>query len=578
MDNSWEKLKQKLNPLVLSGIKSLKFSCMTPVQVAACIPLFMSNKDVAAEAVTGSGKTLAFLIPLLEMLLKREDKLKKREIGALIITPTRELAIQIAEVIGHFLQFLPQFSQILFIGGNNPILDVKQFVEDGGNIVVATPGRLEDLFNRKNDHFNLAASVKSLDVLILDEADRLLEMGFETSLNVIFSYLPKLRRTGLFSATQTKDVEALIRAGLRNPVVINVKEKNLSDDSIQKTPATLNNFYMFCEADNKLNILVTFLRQRIEMKFMIFLNTCACVEYFSKILNELMKKTTVLSIHGKMKDRRHKIFDKFRAMNNAILVCTDVMARGVDIPEVHWVIQFDPPSSASAFVHRCGRTARIGNIGNALVMLHQHEDAFINFIKINQNVSLEELDPPAEIVDVLPKVKKLALGDRALFDKANRAFVSYVQAYKKHECHLIIRFKDLDMAKLAVGFALIKLPRMPELKNVKLGLFEPIDVDANTIAYKDKQREKIRQKNLKFMQKLKSLPWSKTKESRTEKKIKKIEKRERKKRKLTMDQSDLAELCEDTKLIKKLKKGKITKDEFDVQFEPKLAIEKESAT
>eukprot|EP00061_Rhincodon_typus_P014506 g41564.t1 len=144
----------------------------------------MSNKDVAAEAVTGSGKTLAFVIPILEILLKREEKLKNLQVGALIITPTRELAIQIDEVIRQFLVHFPQFSQILFIGGNNPIEDVEKFKKQGGNIVVGTPGRLEDLFRRRSDGLDLAGCVKTLEVLVLDEADRLLEMGFEASTEV----------------------------------------------------------------------------------------------------------------------------------------------------------------------------------------------------------------------------------------------------------------------------------------------------------------------------------------------------------------------------------------------------------
>uniref|UniRef100_A0A8B9GTB4 ATP-dependent RNA helicase n=1 Tax=Astyanax mexicanus TaxID=7994 RepID=A0A8B9GTB4_ASTMX len=146
---------------------------------SACIPLFMSNKDIAAEAVTGSGKTLAFVIPVLEILLKREEKLKKMQVGALIITPTRELAVQISEVMGQFLEEFPQFRQILLIGGSNPINDVNNFKTHGANIVIGTPGRLEDMFRRKADGLDLASCMKALDVLVLDEADRLLDMGFE---------------------------------------------------------------------------------------------------------------------------------------------------------------------------------------------------------------------------------------------------------------------------------------------------------------------------------------------------------------------------------------------------------------
>ncbi|NIG59040.1 ATP-dependent RNA helicase DDX55 [Pontoporia blainvillei] len=177
-EGSWESLPVPLHPRVLGVLRELGFPYMTPVQ-SATIPLFVKNKDVAAEAVTGSGKTLAFIIPILEILLRREEKLKKSQVGAIIITPTRELAVQIDEVLSHFTKPFPQFSQILWIGGRNPGEDVARFKEHGGNIIVATPGRLEDMFRRKAEGLDLASCVRSLEVLVLDEADRLLDMGFE---------------------------------------------------------------------------------------------------------------------------------------------------------------------------------------------------------------------------------------------------------------------------------------------------------------------------------------------------------------------------------------------------------------
>ncbi|XP_025053818.1 ATP-dependent RNA helicase DDX55 isoform X2 [Alligator sinensis] len=401
----------------------------------------MSNKDVAAEAVTGSGKTLAFVIPVLEILLRREEKLKKTQVGAIIITPTRELAVQIDEVLSHFTKHFPQFSQILLIGGTNPVEDIEKFKEHGGNIIVATPGRLEDMFRRKADGLDLARCVKSLDVLVLDEADRLLDMGFEASINAILDFLPKQRRTGLFSATQTQEVENLVRAGLRNPVRISVKEKGVAASSTQKTPTRLENYYMICRADEKFNQLVHFLRQHKQEKHLVFFSTCACVEYYGKALESMVKNVKIMCIHGKMKHKRNRIFTEFRKLPSGILVCTDVMARGIDIPEVNWVLQYDPPRSASAFVHRCGRTARIGHVGSALVFLLPMEESYVNFLSINQKCPMQEMKPSKNVVDLLPKLKSMALADRAVFEKGMKAFVSYVQAYAKHECSLIFRVK-----------------------------------------------------------------------------------------------------------------------------------------
>ncbi|CAH7244335.1 ATP-dependent RNA helicase DDX55 [Phodopus roborovskii] len=570
-EGSWESLQVPLHPGVLVALRELGFPHMTPVQ-SATIPLFMKNKDVAAEAVTGSGKTLAFVIPIVEILLRRGEKLKKRQVGAIIITPTRELAIQIDEVLSHFTKHFPQFSQILWIGGRNPGEDVERFKQHGGNIIVATPGRLEDMFRRKAEGLDLASCVKSLDVLVLDEADRLLDMGFEASLNTILEFLPKQRRTGLFSATQTQEVENLVRAGLRNPVRISVKEKGVAASSTQKTPSRLENHYMICKADEKFNQLVHFLRNHQQEKHLVFFSTCACVEYYGKALEALLKRVRILCIHGKMKYKRNKIFMEFRKLQSGILVCTDVMARGIDIPEVNWVLQYDPPSNASAFVHRCGRTARIGHGGSALVFLLPMEEAYINFLAINQKCPLQEMSLQRNTADLLPKLRAMAMADRAVFEKGMKAFVSFVQAYAKHECSLIFRLKDLDFASLARGFALLRMPRMPELRGKQFPDFVPTDIDTDTIPFKDKIREKQRQKLLEQKRKertenegrrkfIKNKAWSKQK-AKKEKKKKMNAKRKRDEGS-DIDDEDMEELLNDTRLLKKFKKGRITEEEFE---------------
>ncbi|XP_032656548.1 ATP-dependent RNA helicase DDX55 isoform X1 [Chelonoidis abingdonii] len=570
-EGRWESLPVTLSPGVLQTLRELGFPHMTPVQ-SATIPLFMNNKDVAAEAVTGSGKTLAFVIPILEILLRREEKLKKMQVGAIVITPTRELAVQIDEVLSHFTKHFPQFSQILLIGGRNPVEDIEKFKEHGGNIIIATPGRLEDMFRRKADGLDLASCVKSLDVLVLDEADRLLDMGFEASLNTILDFLPKQRRTGLFSATQTQEVENLVRAGLRNPVRITVKEKGVAASSTQKTPTRLENYYMICKADEKFNQLVHFLREHKQEKHLVFFSTCACVEYYGKALESFVKNVKIMCIHGKMKHKRNKIFTEFRKLPSGILVCTDVMARGVDIPEVNWVLQYDPPSSASAFVHRCGRTARIGHLGSALVFLLPMEESYVNFLSINQKCPLQEMKPLKNVVDVLPKLKTLSLADRAMFEKGMKAFVSCVQAYAKHECNLIFRIKDLDFASFARGFALLRMPKMPELKGKCFSDFVPVSIDTDSIPFKDKNREKQRQKLLEQQRKdrqenegkrkfIRNKAWSKQK-AKKEKKKKMTTKRKREEGS-DIEDEEMEELLNDTRLLKRLKKGKISEEEFE---------------
>ncbi|XP_011926774.1 PREDICTED: ATP-dependent RNA helicase DDX55 [Cercocebus atys] len=574
-EGSWESLPVSLHPRVLGALRELGFPYMTPVQ-SATIPLFMRNKDVAAEAVTGSGKTLAFVIPILEILLRREEKLKKSQVAAIIITPHPRGPVQIDEVLSHFHRCFLCFSQILWIGAGiwtNYVDDrFKQQGVSFGNIIVATPGRLEDMFRRKAEGLDLASCVRSLDVLVLDEADRLLDMGFEASINTILEFLPKQRRTGLFSATQTQEVENLVRAGLRNPVRVSVKEKGVAASSAQKTPSRLENYYMVCKADEKFNQLVHFLRNHKQEKHLVFFSTCACVEYYGKALEALVKGVKIMCIHGKMKYKRNKIFMEFRKLQSGILVCTDVMARGIDIPEVNWVLQYDPPSNASAFVHRCGRTARIGHGGSALVFLLPMEESYINFLAINQKCPLQEMKLQRNTVDLLPKLKSMALADRAVFEKGMKAFVSHVQAYAKHECNLIFRLKDLDFASLAQGFALLRMPKMPELRGKQFPDFVPVDVNTDTIPFKDKIREKQRQKLLEQQRRektenegrrkfIKNKAWSKQK-AKKEKKKKMNEKRKREEGS-DIEDEDMEELLNDTRLLKKLKKGKITEEEFE---------------
>lgn len=307
--------------------------------------------------------------------------------------------------------------------------------------------------------------------------------NWDFSINKILSFLPKQRRTGLFSATQTKEVEALVRAGLRNPVCISVKEKNQNEEQ-QKTPSTLNNFYMICDVESKFNILMKLLHERSSQKTIVFFSTCRCVDYFAEIMKCLLKDTPILSIHGRMKKKRPRIFEAFKSYEKGILVCTNVMARGVDIPKVHWVIQFDPPSSAEDFVHRCGRTARIGNEGNALLLLMPHEDTYINFLKINQKVNVEPMESFTDLVDYTPRIHKLVLADRGMYDKSMRAFVSFIRYYSSHECSLLLRIKDLNFALVAKSLGLLKMPKMPELRTKIVSGFEPVEFKLNDIPYK----------------------------------------------------------------------------------------------
>ena len=255
----------------------------------------------------------------------------------------------------------------------------------------------------------------------------------------------------------------------------------------------------------------------------------------------------------------------------------------------------DPPSNAEAFVHRCGRTARIGNKGAAVLLLYPSEESYIDFLSLNQKVSLSPLEAVSPESDLLAEVRTLLKSDRGHLDRANRAFVSYIQSYAKHECSVLMRVRDLDLGGAASSYGLLKMPRMPELKGIKITNFTEVRMDMNSVAYKDKVREKERQEKLAvyketgewpgLKRKKESVSWSKNKEvldKRREKKQRRAEKRAEVKDEGKEEDGDEAEdddlddFSSDYKLMKRLKKGKISQDEFDSAFDVD-AIEQDSS-
>ncbi|KAK5638358.1 hypothetical protein RI129_012653 [Pyrocoelia pectoralis] len=590
MNKKWEELNIFLHEDVKRAIKSFKFPTMTPVQ-AATIPLLLGKKDVAAQAVTGSGKTLAFLIPLLELLKRHgdDDKWKPHQVAAIVISPTRELALQTHSVLAQFLKHIKGLTNVLLVGGNNVDDDIRNINENGCNIIICTPGRLEDLLTNQQHKLNLPQAVKTLELLILDEADRLLDLGFKSTIDNILNYLPKQRRTGLFSATQTKELEVLIRAGLRNPVSIMVTEK-----ASQSTPIALQNFYITTKNNGKLATLLSFLEGENVQKALLFMPTCACVDYWSSVLPHLFNSVPTFAIHGKMKEKRKKVLADFKHAEKGLLICTDVLARGIDIPQVDWVVQWDPPASAAAFVHRIGRTARQGHQGSAVILLYESEEAYIDFIQRNQKVEVTNILNPAteeKVSSLLSKLREMQMADRDLFDKGTRAFVSHIRSYSKHECSLLLRVNELPLAAMAASYGLLQLPKMPELKNKDLSEFPVIsDFDINKIAYKSKVREEQRKLKLDIFKETGKWPikrrqihnkqseaWSKAKEQKEVKRLKRLKRKQAKKeqqkseevdrkRKSVLSEEEMAELAKDIALIKKLKKKKISSEEFDKEM------------
>ncbi|KAI9934308.1 hypothetical protein ASPWEDRAFT_107637 [Aspergillus wentii DTO 134E9] len=522
---AWDALTPPLSDWTLDAVSSWGFSRMTPVQASA-IPLFMGHKDVVVEAVTGSGKTLSFLIPIVEKLLRLDEPIKKHHVGAIVISPTRELASQIYKVLLSLLEFhapsaaainppedddaprqkypsstLKVVPQLLLGGTTSPAEDLSNFLKRSPNLLISTPGRLLELLSSPHVH----CPQSSFEMLVLDEADRLLDLGFKENLQNILRRLPKQRRTGLFSASVSEAVDQIVRVGLRNPVKVLVKVKGTSGVVDKRTPASLQMTYLTTPPTQKFLALKHILASvdPTPQKTIFFVSTCSAVDYLSAILPLLLSDDFLLiPLHGKHQANvRQKNFNRFvNSATPAILLTTDVASRGLDIPSVDLVVQIDPPSDPKTFIHRCGRAGRAGRRGLSVVLLHPgREEDYVPFLEVRKTpvapfkpIAISEADEAA----ATKAVRKAVLADRALHDRGQKAFVSWFRSYSKHQASSIFRVADLDWEGLGKAWCLLKLPKMPELRNFEGDKTLGVDIDWNNYKYEDKQREKRRKEAL----------------------------------------------------------------------------------
>ncbi|KAF7586157.1 atp-dependent rna helicase [Aspergillus hancockii] len=437
-----------LSEKTMKGIEGMGFETMTEVQ-RRTIPPLLAGRDVLGAAKTGSGKTLSFLIPAIEMLSALRFK-PRNGTGVVIVSPTRELALQI---FGQVRELLAHHSQTygIVIGGANRRAEAEKLMK-GVNLLVATPGRLLDhLQNTQGFVF------KNLRTLIIDEADRILEVGFEDEMRQIAKILPsENRQTMLFSATQTTKVEDLARISLRpGPLYINVDHRKE-----HSTVEGLEQGYVICEADKRFLLLFSFLKRNLKKKIIVFLSSCNSVKYYGELLNYI--DLPVLELHGKQKQqKRTNTFFEFCNATQGTLICTDVAARGLDIPAVDWIIQFDPPDDPRDYIHRVGRTARGSNgKGRSLLFLQPSEVGFLKHLK-EARVPVVEFDFPSQkIVNVQSQLEKLIGQNYYLNKSAKEGYRSYLQAYASHSLRSVYDVQKLDLIKVAKGFGFSTPPRI----------------------------------------------------------------------------------------------------------------------
>jgi ATP-dependent RNA helicase DDX18/HAS1 len=392
-DVKFSSLKGKVDDKLLEAIKSMGFECMTEIQ-ARCIEPLLEGRDVRGLAKTGSGKTLAFLIPAIQLMLNLKWK-PYQGTGVIVISPTRELSLQTYGVLSELMEFFPSFTHGLIMGGANRETEAKKLAK-GVCFVVSTPGRLLDhIQNTESFMF------KNLMCLVIDEADRILDIGFELDIKKILRALPKKRQSMLFSATHSPKVDELCQHSLHSdPLTIEVIRP-------EATVAGLEQGYVVCESDRRFLLLFTFLKKNKGKKIMVFFSSCASVRFHYELLNFI--DMPVQCIHGKQKQqKRTATFFNFCNAITGTLLCTDVAARGLDIPKVDWIVQYDPPDEPREYIHRVGRTARgESGTGSALLFLRPEELGFLRYLK-NAKVTVDEFEfSMKKVANVQPQLEKL---------------------------------------------------------------------------------------------------------------------------------------------------------------------------
>ncbi|XP_054710600.1 probable ATP-dependent RNA helicase DDX31 [Uloborus diversus] len=480
-----------LHPHLVACLKQrLGVEKMTQVQERT-IPLLLKESDVLVKSCTGSGKTLAYAVPVVQQLQKMDPKIKRSDgVFALVVVPTRELALQCFECFSLLTKAFTWIVPGYLIGGEKKKSE-KARLRKGINILITTPGRLLD-------HLDLTAclSLLKLKWLVIDEADKLLEQGFEDSVVKIIKKCPNMRQTVLVSATLSNSILHLAGISLSNPVqvdIVNTTGKSSSGFEDFALPSSLKQFVAVVPSKLRLAVLSAFIVDNClkgGFKGIIFMCSQNSVAFhyslFGSSLAELLRAKghgcKFFSLHGHLKqEERTAIFKEFKSVKEGILLCTDVAARGLDLPHVDWIVQYTAPFSAEIYIHRVGRTARIGKKGSSLLFLLPSETKFshlltkhkIVFEEVNMSKMLQPLLLIGELLStrlkygvedcvtfLQAKYEKEVYSEGILHQSAKDAFASYVQSYASYpkEVRDILPFKELHLGHVAKSFCLREAP------------------------------------------------------------------------------------------------------------------------
>ena len=379
---------------ILTALKEKKYTEATPIQAKA-IPLLLDNHDVLGIAQTGTGKTAAFAIPIVQHLATKHQNNSK--IKALIITPTRELAIQIDENFTDYGKNTKIKNTVIF-GGVNQASQVRR-LKQGVDVLIATPGRLLDLINQG------FISLKHIEYFVLDEADRMLDMGFVHDIKKIISMLPKKRQSLFFSATMPKNIVTLSNTILNNP-------KKVEVSVVSSTAETIQQYLYYTNKSSKKELLFHILKDEELDQVLLFSKTKHGADRIVK--NLVKQKISAAAIHGgKSQNQRQKALKNFKIGDVRVLVATDIAARGIDIDKLRYVINHDVPNIAETYVHRIGRSGRAGEEGVAISICEPEENAYVRDIEKLINLKIPVItDNPFPQTD-----KPMSAAEKKEFEK-----------------------------------------------------------------------------------------------------------------------------------------------------------------
>ena len=394
-----------INPSILEGIEKMDYQEMTEVQEKV-IPVALDDKDVIAQAPTGTGKTIAFAIPILEKIDASLDKVQ-----ALVISPTRELAVQIAKEINTVSKCLDDVNALAVYGGE--IIDKQIYnLKKRPKIIVATPGRLMDHLERRTIRLN------DVKMVVLDEADEMLNMGFIEDITSILERIPCEHQTMLFSATISKDIEKIANQFLINPTSIKISKNRLTVDLIEQR-------YIDVKEKDKIEVISRILDINDYKLVMIFCNTKKSVDDVTSAL--LMRGTLVEALHGDMKQmQRDRVMSRFRNGQINVLVASDVAARGLDIDDVDVVFNYDVPTDEEYYVHRIGRTGRAKKTGLSITLVTRQEKSKLRSIMSYTKSSIEQMMIPSLEKVIKVRVKKIMLEAITSLENDNNLINNYI--------------------------------------------------------------------------------------------------------------------------------------------------------